>query len=98
MEPQKLRINDPNRFVTVRGKQVRTPFEMIVRTEKELNFFKSIFHAQGIQDWSLSSIEETKPEPKKVEAKPKPKPKPKKKAEDMSTLEKLAEDKLEDEE
>jgi len=100
MKPQKLRVNDVNRVVPVRGKPIRTPFETIVRTEKELDFFKMVFRSQGIHDWSLRDIEpedtpkkskEEKPKPKKQEPKPEPK-----NVEDMSILEKIMEDKLED--
>ena len=59
MKPQKLKVNTLNRVIRVRGIPIRTPFDSILQTEKEVSFMKSLLHGQGITDYTIEPIEET---------------------------------------
>ncbi len=72
MKPQILKVNAPNRFVRVRGIPIRTPFELLIKTETEIKFMKNLLHAKGINDFIIMPAEDVKKETKKkVVVKPK---------------------------
>lgn len=69
MKPQKLKVDALNRIIYVRGVPVRTPFDTILRTEKEASFMKNLLHSQGITDYSITPIKvKTKKKPIYVES------------------------------
>jgi len=59
----KVSVKTPNRFLSIRGKLVRTPTDFI-STEKELKTLKTKFQSDGITKFS---VEEYKDTPKIVE-------------------------------
>jgi hypothetical protein len=56
MSPKKIKVNALNRLILVRGVPTRTPFETILRSEKEVNLMKSLLHSEGITDYSITPI------------------------------------------
>lgn len=53
-----VKINEPNKFFTIKGKQIRSPFSVLVQ-DNELKRIQSTIKFYGILDYEISSKENT---------------------------------------
>ena len=86
-----LKINTPNRFFIIKGKEVRTPIDTIV-SENDMRIAKVQIQSEGIKDYILEKHDPNaikKPLKEKTNPKVKKEKKEKKIKEPKSTLEKL---------
>ena len=52
-----LDVKTPNKLLTHKGRQIRTPAQFVI-TEKEIKMFKVKFHQVGVDDYTIRSKDE----------------------------------------
>lgn len=92
MKPAILSVITRNRMLQVRGRMVRTPFELVVTDPEELKFLETMVSSIGLE---YSIRDKEKPKPQKKKEKRQPRKTRKKQVEvksSASTLDKLLDD------
>lgn len=97
--PKKIIVNEKNRVVSIRGRNVRSPFDHIVRSKEKYDFLLKQLQLLSITNFSVEDVIKTrgakslkKEKDKKVKTTIK---KTVKKTEPTSMLDKLAEEDIE---
>lgn len=93
MDPVILKVTSPNRMIAVKGVPVRTPCEIKVTNEADLNFHTTVLKSQGLS-YEINEIKKPKKKTAHKPAAPKRKTAKKKvdtttPAKPESTLEKM---------
>jgi hypothetical protein len=97
--PKKIIVHEKNRVVSIRGRNIRSPFDHIVRSKDRYDFLLKQLQLLSISDYSIEDVIKTrgakslkKERAKKVNT---PIKKTVKKTESTSMLDKLAEEDIE---
>jgi hypothetical protein len=96
--PKKIIVHEKNRVVSIRGRNIRSPFDHIVRSKDRYNFLLKQLQLLSISDYSIEDVIKTrgaKSLKKERSKKVKTTIKTVKKTEPTSMLGKLAEEDIE---